>query len=139
MASHLKGAGVFGIEMFLDINNNMLVNEIAPRVHNSGHYTIEGCVTSQFEQHVRAITNLPLGETDLISKAAVMKNILGEKNGLAIPFGIDKALAIPGVSLHIYGKTESRPQRKMGHITVVGNNIKECLKKVNKARRLISI
>ena len=104
VASHLKGAGVFGIEMFLDMKDNVLVNEIAPRVHNSGHYTIEGCITSQFEQHIRAITNLPLGNTDLISKAVVMKNILATKNGPSILQGIEKALAIPGVSLHIYGK-----------------------------------
>ncbi len=137
--SILKGAGVFGIEMFLDINNNVLVNEIAPRVHNSGHYTIEGCITSQFEQHIRAITNLPLGKTDLIAKAIVMKNILGEKNGNGIPLGIKKALQIENVSIHIYGKRKSRPKRKMGHITVIGNTIEECLRKANKARRLITI
>ena len=135
----MEGAGVFGIEMFLNMDNNVLVNEIAPRVHNSGHYTIEGCVTSQFEQHIRAIANLPLGNTDLISKVVVMKNILGEKNGLGIPFGIEKALAIPGVSLHIYGKKESRLNRKMGHITVIGNNVRECLRKANQARRMIII
>ncbi len=139
VALHLKGAGVFGIEMFLDINNNVLVNEIAPRVHNSGHYTIEGCITSQFEQHIRAIANLPLGETDLISKVVVMKNILGEKNGNGIPFGIENALKIPKVSVHIYGKIKSRIQRKMGHITVIGESIDECLQKANKARRMISI
>ena len=135
----LKGAGVFGIEMFLDMKDNVLVNEIAPRVHNSGHYTIEGCVTSQFEQHIRAITNLPLGNTDLTSKAVVMKNILGEKNGNGMPFGIEKALKIKNVSIHIYGKRESRPQRKMGHITVVGNTVEECLKKANRAREMIFI
>lgn len=139
VVSHLKGTGVFGIEMFLDLNNNVLVNEIAPRVHNSGHYTIEGCVTSQFEQHIRAIAKLPLGNIDLIPKVVVMKNILGEKNGEGVPVGLEEALKIPGVSIHIYGKRESRPQRKMGHITVVGNNINECLQKVNKARRMISI
>lgn len=79
VVSLFSGAGVFGIEIFLDMNADVLINEIAPRVHNSGHYTIEGCVTSQFEQHIRAIANLPLGNTDLISKVAVMKNILGEK------------------------------------------------------------
>ena len=135
----IDGAGVFGIEMFLTLNNNILVNEIAPRVHNSGHYTIEGCITSQFEQHIRAITNLPLGSTDLVSKAIVMKNILGEKNGNGIPLGIEKALQIKNVSIHIYGKKESRPERKMGHITVVGENIDECLRKANKARRMIVI
>lgn len=139
LVDHLEGAGVFGIEMFLTLDDNVLVNEIAPRVHNSGHYTIEACTTSQFEQHIRAITNLPLGSTTLIPKAVVMKNILGEKNGDGIPLGIEKALKIPGVSLHIYGKRESRPQRKMGHITVVGDSIDECLKKANKARKLIII
>ena len=136
---HLKGAGVFGIEMFLDMEDNVLVNEIAPRVHNSGHYTIEGCMTSQFEQHIRAIANLPLGNTDLTSKVIVMKNILGEKNGDGIPSGIEKALGIENVSVHIYGKKESRPQRKMGHITVIGNSIDECLKKANQARKALTI
>lgn len=136
---YMKGAGVFGIEMFFNKDNTILVNEIAPRVHNSGHYTIEGCITSQFEQHIRAITNLPLGETGLISKAIVMKNILATKNGPSIPQGIEKALAISGVSLHIYGKRESRLNRKMGHITVAGNNIEECLIKANKARKMLTI
>jgi len=135
----LIGAGVFGIEMFLDKNNHIFVNEIAPRVHNSGHYTIEGSITSQFEQHIRAITNLPLGSTDLTSKVIVMKNILGKKNGNGHLKGLEKALQIPNASIHIYGKNESRPQRKMGHITVVGNSIKECLKKANLARKMLTI
>lgn len=139
VVSLLSGAGVFGIEMFLDMNNNVLINEVAPRVHNSGHYTIEGCVTSQFEQHIRAITNLPLGATNLISKAIVMKNILAQKNGNGVPLGIEKALQIEDVSIHIYGKKESRPQRKMGHITVVGNTVQECLKKAERARKAIVI
>lgn len=135
----LKGAGVFGIEMFLTKEGKVLVNEIAPRVHNSGHYTIESCITSQFEQHIRAITGLPLGETSMTVKATVMKNILGTKNGDGFPKKFDKALKIPGVSIHIYGKKESRPGRKMGHITVVGDSIKVCLAKANKARRLLEI
>lgn len=136
---HLKGAGVFGIEMFLVKGNNVFVNEIAPRVHNSGHYSIEACFTSQFEQHIRAITGLPLGSPDLIAKVSVMKNILGSKFGDGFPEGIEKALAIQGVSLHIYGKHEVRPQRKMGHITVIGNTIEECLKKANRARKALII
>ncbi len=136
---NMQGAGVFGIEMFLLKNNKVLVNEIAPRVHNSGHYTVESCVTSQFEQHIRAITGLPLGSTNLIVKAAVMKNILGEKNGDGFPEGLEKALKIPSVSIHIYSKKESRPGRKMGHIMVVGNSLKECLRKANKARRMLTI
>jgi 5-(carboxyamino)imidazole ribonucleotide synthase len=139
VVKHLKGAGVFGIEMFLDINNDILINEIAPRVHNSGHYTIEGCITSQFEQHIRAITGLPLGSTSMLPKAVVMKNILGQINGRSYASGIDKALGIENVSVHIYGKKESRLQRKMGHITVVGNSVSECLEKTNTARRLIKV
>jgi 5-(carboxyamino)imidazole ribonucleotide synthase len=136
---HLKGAGVFGIEMFLTKSDEVLINEIAPRVHNSGHYSIEASITSQFEQHIRAITGLPLGATDLIVEACVMKNILGTKIGSGYPIGVEKALKIPGVSLHIYGKHEARPQRKMGHITVIGKSIDECLKKANEARKKLLI
>jgi 5-(carboxyamino)imidazole ribonucleotide synthase len=137
--AELNGVGVFGVEMFLGKDNNVVVNEIAPRVHNSGHFTIEACATSQFEQHIRAISNLPLGDTSMIVKAAVMKNILGEKSGSGIPEGLEKALAIKGVSFHLYGKSESRVARKMGHITVVGESQEECLKKANKARRMLII
>jgi 5-(carboxyamino)imidazole ribonucleotide synthase len=135
----LQGAGVFGIEMFLVKEDTVLVNEIAPRVHNSGHYTIEASTTSQFEQHIRAITGLPLGATDLLSKAVVMKNILGEKNGPGVPEGLSDALSLPGVSIHMYGKHESRPGRKMGHITVMGETVEECLEKAEKAREAITI
>jgi 5-(carboxyamino)imidazole ribonucleotide synthase len=134
-----KGAGVFGIEMFLIKGDKVLINEIAPRVHNSGHYTIEACVTSQFEQHIRAITGLPLGDTSLIVRSAVMKNILGTKIGDGYPKGIEKALKISGVSYHLYGKKETKVGRKMGHITVVGNSQNEVLKKANKARRMLII
>ncbi len=135
----LKGAGVFGIEMFLLKNGKVLVNEIAPRVHNSGHYTIEGNTTSQFEQHIRAITGLPLGETKMIVPSAVMINILGERKGLAKVEGLDEILKIPNASVHIYGKLETRLDRKMGHITVVGKNRKETLRKAKLAREFISI
>lgn len=135
----LKDAGVFGIEMFLTKDEKILINEIAPRVHNSGHYTIEASVTSQFEQHVRAIAGLPLGSTDMIVKSAVMKNILGTSEGLGFPEGLERALRIPGVSYHLYGKNETKKARKMGHITVVGNNIADCLEKAEKARRVLVI
>lgn len=135
----MNGVGVFGIEMFLKKDDNVLVNEIAPRVHNSGHYTIEACITSQFEQHIRAITNLPLGETSMIVKASVMKNILGERNGPGTPLGIEKALKIPGVSFHLYGKKESRVARKMGHLTAVGDSVDVCFSKVNRARKALLI
>lgn len=136
---HLNGAGVFGIEMFLTTEGNVLLNEIAPRVHNSGHYTIEACKTSQFEQHIRAITGMPLGSTDMIVPAAVMINILGERNGKAEPKGIEEAEKIPGVTVHIYGKIETRIERKMGHLTAVGETLKEVHENALRARALISI
>jgi 5-(carboxyamino)imidazole ribonucleotide synthase len=135
----LKGAGVFGIEMFLTKKGEIIINEIAPRVHNSGHYTIEANVTSQFEQHIRAITGLPLGKTDLKTPAAVMINILGERRGNVALEGLDEALSIPNVAVHIYGKTETRPERKMGHITVVDKTLDAALEKAVKARKIISI
>lgn len=136
---HLKGAGVFGVEMFLTEDNKVVINEIAPRVHNSGHYTIEACKTSQFEQHIRAITGMELGSTDLVVPAAAMVNILGERNGPAKVEGHEKATALEGVSVHIYGKKETKVERKMGHITAVGNSPQEALGKALKAREYISI
>jgi 5-(carboxyamino)imidazole ribonucleotide synthase len=136
---HLKGAGVFGIEMFLTKDGKVLINEISPRVHNSGHHTIEANKTSQFENHIRAISNMPLGSTEMTAKASVMMNILGDKAGAANPRGIEKAEKIPGVKVHIYGKLETKPDRKMGHITVVGDSIEECLRKAKQARKLINI
>lgn len=135
----LQGAGVFAIEMFLTKNGDVLINELAPRVHNSGHFTIEACVTSQFEQHIRAVTGLPLGETNMILPAAVMINILGERNGKVEITGLDDVLKIPNVAVHIYGKMETKIERKMGHITVIGKTLEECLEKANKARSLLTI
>jgi 5-(carboxyamino)imidazole ribonucleotide synthase len=115
----LAGAGVFGIEMFVDKTGAVLINEIAPRVHNSGHYTIEACRTSQFEQHVRAITGQPLGETTLLY-AAVMVNLLGTKSGPYRWEGLASVRAMPGVAFHDYGKKEAQPRRKIGHLTATG-------------------
>ena len=136
---HLHGAGVFGIEMFLTKDNKVLINEIAPRVHNSGHYTIEACGTSQFKQHIRAITGLPLGKPDMVVPAAVMVNILGERLGPVDVKGMDKVLAIPGAYVHIYGKKENKPERKMGHITLIGDKIEDVLENAIKARELLTI
>ena len=112
----LKGAGVFGIEMFIDQNDRILINEIAPRVHNSGHHTLQSCKTSQFEQHLRAILGLELGSTDLVHKT-VMCNILGPDGfeGKYKPVQLEK----DGVYLKMYGKDVSKPQRKLGHFNVV--------------------
>lgn len=137
--SVLKGAGVFGVEMFLTSSNKLLINEIAPRVHNSGHYSLEATMTNQFEQHIRAITGLPLGKTDLLVKAAVMINILGNRTGEAEVQGLQHALAIPGVSVHIYGKIETKIERKMGHLTAIGTSLDMAWKKARQARRYISI
>lgn len=136
---HLKGSGVFGIEMFYKDTGDVFINEIAPRVHNSGHYSIEASLTSQFEQHLRAICGLPLGSTGMKVPCAVMINILGTRQGPASVKGLEKTLAIPGVSVHIYGKKETRLERKMGHITVVDDTIENALKKALSARRFISI
>ena len=115
----LKGAGVFGIEMFIDHDDKILINEIAPRVHNSGHHTLQSCNTSQFEQHLRAILGLDLGSTDLIHKT-VMCNILGPDGleGKYKPVELEKV----GVYLKMYGKSVSKPQRKLGHFNVVDLN-----------------
>ncbi|MCI2426549.1 5-(carboxyamino)imidazole ribonucleotide synthase [Candidatus Acetothermia bacterium] len=131
----LNGVGVFGIEMFLCDDGEILINEIAPRVHNSGHYTIEACHTSQFEQHIRAICGLPLGETGL-RRAVVMINIIGDKeNRSARLEGIDAALRIPEVNLHLYGKKELRRGRKMGHITALADSLPLAIKRAEIAHR----
>jgi len=136
---HLQGAGVFGIEMFLTDKNDVLINEIAPRVHNSGHYTIESCMTNQFEQHIRAITHLPLGKTELVVPCTVMINILGERVGQAKLKGLHKALRLEGVSIHIYNKIETKVDRKMGHITAHAHTAEDALQLAQKARSYISI
>lgn len=136
----LDGYGIFGVEMFVTKENEILINEIAPRPHNSGHYTIEGTYTSQYEQYLRAIMNLPLGETDYL-KPNVMINLFGEPeySGKTLVEGFDKALEIAGVNIHLYGKKETKPNRKMGHITVLDDNIDVALQKAKKAKNLIKI
>ncbi len=137
--THLQGVGIFGIEMFLTEGGQVLINEIAPRVHNSGHHTIEGYATSQFEQHIRAITGMPLGDVTPTMPASVMINILGERSGPAEVTGLEEALAIPGTAVHIYGKLETRPERKMGHITIIDTDLDSAIEKAKRARLLISI
>jgi 5-(carboxyamino)imidazole ribonucleotide synthase len=138
-AKNLGGAGVFAIEMFLVEDDQVLVNEIAPRVHNSGHFTIDACATSQFEQHIRAISGLPLGETTMLKPAAVMVNILGDRDGDVKLRGLDKALELPHTSVHLYGKSPTKIDRKMGHITVIGDEINEVIKLATTARSKIAI
>ncbi len=134
------GIGMFCVEMFITKDMDVLVNEVAPRPHNSGHYTIEGCVTSQFENHIRAITGLPLGDTSLRCPT-VMINILGEdgKEGKARLYGLDKALALKDTHVHIYGKSTTKPRRKMGHITVCAPTVEEALLQAEQAYNYISV
>jgi len=132
-----KGVGTFCVELFInEKKGEVLVNEVAPRVHNSGHYTIEACRTSQFENHIRAILGLPLGSTQMLVPAVGMKNILGGRSekGMAAYSGIENALKIPGSNVHIYGKVRVSPGRKMGHVTVTGEtpeDVKEKLDRIN--------
>lgn len=131
----IEGVGIFGVELFLTNDNRILFNEIAPRPHNSGHYTIEGCVTSQFENCIRAVCNLPLGSTELIAPAAVMMNLLGERSGPGVPDTVVGLLRHDRVSLHLYGKKESRKGRKMGHLTALGNSQEEAFERVKLAEK----
>jgi len=136
----LKGAGVFGIEMFIDQNDKILINEIAPRVHNSGHHTLQSCKTSQFEQHLRAILGLELGSTDLVHKT-VMCNILGPDGfeGKYKPVQLEN----DGAYLKMYGKDVSKPQRKLGHFNVVdlsdSKDASELLKMADEIKNSVSI
>ncbi|HYG14301.1 MAG TPA: 5-(carboxyamino)imidazole ribonucleotide synthase [Bacteroidia bacterium] len=126
----LNGVGVFAVEMFLDKKGQVLVNEVAPRPHNSGHHTIEANYTSQYEQLVRILTGLPLGNTGMI-KPAVMLNLLGNGTfrGKFTLQGMDTVLKMPGVYIHLYNKKKCRPMRKMGHVTVLGDTLEEAIEK----------
>lgn len=122
--------GLLAVEFFLNKEGDLLVNEVAPRTHNSGHHTIEACITSQFEQHARAILNMPLGDTSLISPA-VMVNLLGNEGdrGPVTYTGMETCLGISNAHLHFYGKTETKPSRKMGHATVLDEDVEKAKEK----------
>lgn len=133
LLTSLDVVGVFGIELFLTSNNKVLVNEVSPRTHNSGHYTIDACETSQFEQQLRAVVGLPLGSPQMHCPSAVMVNLLGYESSLDDYQQKRQTLAsLPGAFVHWYGKTQSRPGRKLGHVTVLsdGNSVKEVIEKV---------
>lgn len=132
--------GLLAVEMFQTADDEILVNEVAPRPHNSGHYSIEASYTSQFEQHIRAILDLPLGNTD--SKVAgIMVNLVGEEGftGDVVYENIEKIMAIDGVTPHIYGKRETRPFRKMGHVTIVNENMTEARKVAQQVKETIRV
>ncbi|MFH0733997.1 MAG: 5-(carboxyamino)imidazole ribonucleotide synthase [bacterium] len=135
----VNGHGIFAVEMFLTTDNKILINELAPRPHNSGHYTMDACVTSQFENHVRAVLDLPLGDTSLIKPYAVMINLLGKKNGKGNLENYSDVLKEPDLHLHIYAKEDSRMGRKMGHITITGNNLDDILNRAEKIEKIAMI
>lgn len=132
--------GVLAVELFVDKLGQVIVNEVAPRTHNSGHHSIESIVTSQFEQHLRAILNLPLGSTEL-KLPAVMINLLGADGyeGPAYYEGIEECLAIEGVKVHLYGKKTTKPYRKMGHATVLSSSLDRALENAERVKQLIKV
>ena len=136
----LNHVGLLAVELFLDKQGTILVNEVAPRPHNSGHLTIEGAITSQFEQLLRAILNLPLGDTSF-RHPSIMINLVGEAGhtGPVVYEGMEKLLSIPNAQPHLYGKKETRPMRKMGHITITGDNLENLRKQAVTLKKQIRV
>lgn len=140
VSKSFKHIGLLAVELFQTESDDILVNEVAPRPHNSGHYSIEASFTSQFEQHLRSILNMPLGNTD--SKVAgIMVNLVGEEgfSGNVVYENMEEILKMNGVTPHIYGKKETRPFRKMGHVTIVNNNLAEARKIAEKVKKTIRV
>ncbi len=140
VSKEIKHVGILAVEMFQTQENEILVNEVAPRPHNSGHYSIEASYTNQFEQHIRAILDLPLGNTD--SKVAgIMVNLVGAEGhtGDVVYENIKEIMAMKGVTPHIYGKKQTRPFRKMGHVTIVNKNIDEARSVAQKVKETIKV
>jgi len=140
IADELKIVGILAVEMFVTRQGEVLVNEIAPRPHNSGHQSIEANVTSQYEQHLRAILGLPLGETDIVMPSA-MVNLLGETgfSGTARYQGFEEVVKISGVHVHLYGKKITKPYRKMGHVTIVDQDVKALKEKADFVKRTLKV
>lgn len=140
MVDLLNMEGLLAVEFFIDKQGEVIVNEMAPRTHNSGHHTIESIITSQFEQHLRAILNLPLGSTKL-KLPSVMINILGAEGheGPVRYEGLTESMAIDGVKIHLYGKKITRPYRKMGHVTVLSASLACAMKKAEKVKQFIRV
>ena len=139
-AAAFKHVGLLAVEMFQTENDDIIVNEVAPRPHNSGHYSIEGSYTSQFEQHIRCVLGLPLGNTE--SKVAgVMVNLVGAEDhtGNVVYKNIEKIMAMDGVTPHIYGKKQTRPFRKMGHVTIVDKDIAKAREVAEKVKKTIEV
>ncbi len=140
VAEKMGIVGILAVEMFVTKTGEILVNEVAPRPHNSGHHTIEANLTSQYQQHLRAIMNFPFGDTTQRCPAAML-NLLGENNyqGKAHYQGLETALALSGVYVHLYGKNTTKPFRKMGHITILGKNEAEINEKVEKVKEVLKV
>ena len=140
VSKSFKHVGLLAIEMFLTKDNKILINEVAPRPHNSAHYSIEACENSQFQQHINSILDLKLGSCKS-NNNAIMVNLVGEKgySGPVIYQGIEKAMEQSNVSVHIYGKSNTKPNRKMGHVTVTDENLKNGLKKAKSIKNLIKV
>ncbi len=140
VVKHLKSPGLFAVELFTDVSGNVWVNETAPRVHNSGHHTIEGNYSSQFDMLWRILLNYPLGNTSILLPSALI-NLLGEEghHGEAAYEGLHEVLAMDNVFVHIYGKTITKPGRKMGHVTVISAEKQELLHKVNKIKHGLKV
>ena len=140
VVKNLKSPGIFAVEMFVDIDDNVLVNETAPRVHNSGHHTIEAAFSSQFDMLWRIVLGYPLGNTNPIIHSA-MVNLIGEENfkGEAKYENLDEVLKIENIFVHIYGKKETRPGRKMGHVTIISNERQQLIHIANKVKQLLKV
>ena len=140
LVSKLDHVGLLAVEMFQTKDDQILVNEVAPRPHNSGHYSIEASYTNQFEQHLRAILGLPLGRTDSLV-GGIMVNLVGEEGyrGEAVYENIEKIMALDGVTPHIYGKSQTRPFRKMGHVTIVNEDLGQARKTAERVKKTIRV
>ncbi len=140
IVQQLKSPGLFAVELFIDVNGDVLVNEIAPRVHNSGHHTIEANYSSQYDMLWRLLLQYPLGNTDAILPSAIV-NIIGADgfNGLAKYQGLDEVLKMPNVFVHLYGKPHTKPGRKMGHVTIMNSNYQDLTYKANKIKHLLKV
>ena len=140
LAAQLQVTGVLAVEMFLDTNNQLWINEMSPRPHKSGHHTIESSITSQYEQHLRGIFDLPLGSTAL-KMPSVMVNLLGEPGhaGSVRYSGLTECMKIEGVKIHIYGKKETRPFRKMGHVTILDRDRDSAMRKAREVKSRIKV
>ncbi len=133
-----EAIGVMGVEMFEAEDGSITINELAPRPHNTGHYTIEACETSQFENHLRGVLDLPLGAVTMRKPVAVMVNLLGTREGLSDP-NVPDALTVPGAHIHLYDKAENRVRRKMGHVTTLGTTIEDALMRARKAASEVAL